>query len=46
MGPWYHNLFDLLKQIPFDEAGSLYDKALSRPIAFGIFPDSGESAIL
>jgi uncharacterized protein with NAD-binding domain and iron-sulfur cluster len=43
MGPWYHNLFDLLKQIPFDESGSIYDKALSRPIAFGIFPDSGEA---
>jgi len=43
MGPWYHNLFDLLKQIPFDESGSIYDKALSRPIAFGIFPDSGKA---
>ena len=43
MGPWYHNLFDLLKQIPFDESGSIYDKALSRPIDFGIFPDSGEA---
>ena len=43
MGPWYHNLFDLLKQIPFDESGSIYDKALSRPIAFGIFPDAGKA---
>ena len=43
MGPWYHNLFDLLKQIPFDDSGSIYDKALSRPIAFGIFPDHGKA---
>jgi len=41
-----HNLFDLLKQIPFDESGSIYDKALSRPIAFGIFPDSGKAQFL
>ncbi|MDQ3288319.1 MAG: FAD-dependent oxidoreductase [Pseudomonadota bacterium] len=41
MGPWYHNLFDLLKQIPFDDEGSLYEKALSRPIDFGVAPDSG-----
>lgn len=39
MGPWYHNLFDLLKQIPFDDTGSIYAKALSRPIDFGIFSD-------
>jgi uncharacterized protein with NAD-binding domain and iron-sulfur cluster len=39
MGPWYHNAFDLLKQIPFDDRGSIYDRALSRPIDFGIFPD-------
>lgn len=43
MGPWYHNLFDLLKQIPFDETGSLYERALSRPIAFGVAPDSGSA---
>lgn len=41
MGPWYHNLFDLLKQIPFDETGSMYERALSRPIAFGVAPDGG-----
>jgi len=34
MGPWYHNLFAVLRQIPFDDSGSVYDKALSRPIAF------------
>ncbi len=40
-GPWYHNVFDLMKQIPFDETGSVYDKCLSRPIDFGIAPDKG-----
>lgn len=39
MGPWYHNVFDLLKQIPFDNSGTIYEKALSRPIYFGIAPD-------
>ncbi|MDX2185864.1 MAG: FAD-dependent oxidoreductase [Opitutaceae bacterium] len=39
MGPWYQNVFDLLKQIPFDETGSVYERALSRQIDFGIFPD-------
>ena len=43
-GPWYHNVFDLLKQIPFDETASLYDKALSRPIDFGLAPDQGPAA--
>jgi hypothetical protein len=40
-GPWYHNVFDLMKQIPFDPTGSVYDKALSRPVNFGVFPDQG-----
>lgn len=43
MGPWYHNVFDLMKQIPFDETGSLYDKGLSRPIDFGLAPDKGRA---
>ncbi len=43
MGPWYHNLFAVMRQIPFDDSGSVYDKALSRPIAFGIFPDGGKA---
>lgn len=43
MGPWYHNVFDIMKQIPFDESGSVYDKALSRPIDFGIFPDDASA---
>ena len=25
MGPWYHNVFDLMRQIPFDADGSVYD---------------------
>jgi len=41
MGPWYHNVFDLMRQIPFDAHGSVYDRALSRPIAFGVAPDDG-----
>ncbi|MHB8955338.1 MAG: FAD-dependent oxidoreductase [Pirellulaceae bacterium] len=44
MGPWYHNVFDLMKQIPFDEQGSMYERALSRPIDFGLAPDEGEAA--
>ena len=41
MGPMYNNTFDLLQKIPFREKGTVYDLALSRPIDFGIFPDSG-----
>ena len=41
MGPMYHNVFDIMKPIPFDETGSVYEKALSRPIAFGVAPDVG-----
>lgn len=44
MGPWYVNVFDLMKETPFDGTGSVYDKALSRPIDFGIFPDHGAAA--
>lgn len=39
LGPWYHNVFDIMKQIPFDEEGSVYDKSLSRPINYGIALD-------
>ena len=44
MGPWYHNAFDVMKRIPYDETGSVYDKALSRPIDFGTAPDKGSAA--
>lgn len=44
IGPWYHNVFDLMKQIPFDKSGSVYDRALSKPIAFGVVPDNTGSA--
>ena len=40
-GPWYHNTFDVMAQIPFDESGSVYDKGLTRPIDFGLAPDKG-----
>jgi uncharacterized protein with NAD-binding domain and iron-sulfur cluster len=43
MGPWYHNTFDLMKNIPFSEKGSIYDLALSRPVDFGIFPDNDKA---
>ena len=43
MGPWYHNAFDVMKRIPYDETGSVYDKALSRPIDFGTAPDKGSA---
>lgn len=42
-GPWYHNTFDVMKEIPFNQKGSIYDKALSRPIDFGIFPDAARA---
>lgn len=44
LGPWYHNVFDLLKQIPFDATSSLYEKSLSRPVDFGIVPDDCRGA--
>jgi hypothetical protein len=43
MGPWYHNTFDLMQDIPFSDKGTIYDLALSRPINFGIFPDTGKA---
>ena len=43
MGPWYLNVFDLMKKIPFGEKGNMYDLALSRSIAFGIFPDTDKA---
>ncbi|MBI3925322.1 MAG: FAD-dependent oxidoreductase, partial [Armatimonadetes bacterium] len=30
-------------QIPFDEKGSMFDRGLSRPIDFGIFPNQGSA---
>jgi hypothetical protein len=39
MGPWYHNTFDLMRQIPLDDAGSVFDRGLSRPIDFCLAPD-------
>src|SRR5450830_853028 len=43
MGPWYHNTFDVMRKIPLNEKGNLYDLALSRSIAFGIFPDTDKA---
>jgi hypothetical protein len=44
LGPWYHNVFDLLKQIPFDPSSSVYERGLSRPVDFGIVPDDDRAA--
>lgn len=41
IGPWYHNVFDVLKQIPTKNGNSLYECGLSRPIDFGMAPDKG-----
>ena len=39
-GPWYHNTFDLLNQIPFDEESTLYERVLSRPMEYAVVPDT------
>lgn len=41
IAPWYHNVLDILKQIPFDESANMYDRILSRPIDFGLAGDKG-----
>jgi uncharacterized protein with NAD-binding domain and iron-sulfur cluster len=41
IGPFYHNVFSLFKEIPFDSENSLYDSILSRPINFGLAQTSG-----
>ena len=43
LGPWYHNVFDVMRQIPFDATGSVYERALSRPVDFGVAPDQGSA---
>lgn len=39
-GPWYHNTFDLLRQIPFGDGASLYDRVLSRPVEYAVVPNT------
>lgn len=40
-GPWYHNIYDIMKEIPSPTGkGSVYDTELSYPINFIITPDS------
>lgn len=41
-GPWYHNTFDLLRQIPFDDEHSLYDRVLSRPVEYAVVPNPAD----
>lgn len=43
LGPWYHNSYEILKNIPYDEKFSLYEKILSRPIGFGLAPNEGNA---
>lgn len=43
-GPWYHNTYDIMKQIPFDDHHSVYDKCFSRPINYGIAHDQIKDA--
>jgi hypothetical protein len=43
IGPWYHNVFDLMKEIPFDESSSMFEHALSRPIDFGLAANDGRT---
>lgn len=43
LGPWYHNAFAVMRQIPFDDSGSVYECALSRPVDFGLAPDAGNA---
>ena len=41
-GPWYHNTFDLLRQIPFDAESTLYDRVLSRPMEYAVVPNAAD----
>jgi uncharacterized protein with NAD-binding domain and iron-sulfur cluster len=43
MGPWYHNTFDLMHKIPFNDNQKLYDSVLSLPIKFRIFPNDAKA---
>lgn len=43
MGPWYHNVYMLLKDIPYDSNSNLYDQILSRPIDFGLASNLGRT---
>jgi hypothetical protein len=43
MGPWYHNAFEIMKHIPFNGKGTIYELALARPLDFGIFPDTDKA---
>jgi hypothetical protein len=42
-GPWYHNAFAVMRDIRADASGSVYERALSRPIDFGVAPDVGQA---
>lgn len=42
-GPWYNNTFAVMKKTPFNQEGSVFEKSLSRPIDFGVFPARGDA---
>jgi uncharacterized protein with NAD-binding domain and iron-sulfur cluster len=46
LGPWYHNTFDLLQQIPFDKNSSLYERILSRPMDYAVVPNKLEADLV
>jgi uncharacterized protein with NAD-binding domain and iron-sulfur cluster len=46
IGPWYHNTFDLLQQIPFDENSSLYERILSRSMDYAVVPNKLEAGLV
>jgi monoamine oxidase len=39
-GGWYHNVYAIMKEIETDD-GTVYDRALSRPIDFGVASNDG-----
>ncbi len=38
-GPWYHNTFEVMKNIPVDKNNSVYDVELSHPVNFLLSSD-------
>lgn len=40
LGPWYHNAFAVMREIPYDAKGSVYDRCLARPMRFGVASNS------
>lgn len=45
MGPWYHNTYDIMKQIPLNDTQTVYSGSLSRPINYAIASDDTEDEL-